>query len=65
MSEEKKTKTTFATGLKQEFRKIIWPNKNSLVRQTIAVVVVTVVLGLIIAAVDYAAQLGIDVLMSF
>ena len=63
MSEEKKT--SFFTGLKQEFHKIIWPNKNSLVRQTIAVVIVTVVLGLIIAAVDYAAQLGIDVLMSF
>jgi preprotein translocase subunit SecE len=65
MSEEKNTKKSFATGLKQEFRKIIWPNKNSLVRQTIAVVITTVVLGLIIAAVDYAAQLGIDVLMSF
>ncbi len=65
MSEEKSTKKSFATGLKQEFRKIIWPNKNSLVRQTIAVVITTVVLGLIIAAVDYAAQLGIDVLMSF
>ncbi|MBO4461988.1 MAG: preprotein translocase subunit SecE [Lachnospiraceae bacterium] len=44
MSEENSTKKSFATGLKQEFRKIIWPNKNSLVRQTIAVVVVTVVL---------------------
>ena len=65
MSEENSTKKSFATGLKQEFRKIIWPNKNSLVRQTIAVVITTIVLGLIIAAVDYAAQLGIDVLMSF
>lgn len=66
MSEEKKVapKTSWFTELKKEFRKIIWPNKNSLIRQTIAVVVVSVILALIIAGVDYVAQFGLDILMN-
>lgn len=39
-------------SLKSEFKKIVWPDKDSLVKQTIAVIVVSVVLGIIIATVD-------------
>jgi preprotein translocase subunit SecE len=45
-------------GLKAEFRKIVWPTREELLKQTIAVVVVSVVLGLVIAALDWAFQLG-------
>ncbi|MCR4955612.1 MAG: preprotein translocase subunit SecE [Lachnospiraceae bacterium] len=65
MSEEKKTpKTSWFTGLKTEFRKIIWPTKDSLIRETVAVLVSTVVLALIIAGIDYLVQYGIDILVN-
>ncbi len=39
-------------GLQAEFKKINWPDKQTLVKQTIAVVSVTAVLGVFIAVVD-------------
>lgn len=52
------------TGLKAEFNKIIWPDKESLARQTTAVVITSVVLGLIIALLDYIIQYGVDFLVN-
>ena len=47
-------------SLKSEFKKITWPDRKSLVKQTIAVIVITVILGLIIAGVDAVFQVGIN-----
>ena len=60
---EKAPKTSWFTGLKAEFQKIIWPDKQSLARQTGAVIAVSVVLGLIIALLDFAIQYGVDFLV--
>ncbi len=60
---EKAPKQSWFTGLKAEFRKIIWPDKKSLVRQTIAVIAVSVVLGLIIALLDFIIQYGVNFLI--
>ena len=60
---EKAPKTSWFAGLKAEFHKIIWPNKQSLARQTVAVIAVSVVLGLIIALMDYIIQYGVDFLV--
>ena len=60
---DKAPKTSWFSGLKAEFAKIIWPDKQSLVRQTTAVVAVSVVLGLIIALLDYIIQYGVDSLI--
>ena len=49
--------------LKGEFKKIIWPEQKSVVRQTIAVVAVSVVTGLIIALLDWAIQHGVNFLV--
>ena len=38
----KEKKTPFFKGLKAEFNKIIWPDKDALVKQTTAVVAVSV-----------------------
>lgn len=62
---EKAPKTSWFTGLKAEFRKIIWPDQKSLVRQTIAVVAVSVVTGLIIAILDWLIQYGVNFLIGF
>ncbi|MBR5584225.1 MAG: preprotein translocase subunit SecE [Lachnospiraceae bacterium] len=57
---EKKQKKSWFKGLKGEFKKIIWPDKKTLAKQTVAVTVFSVVLGMIIAVVDALIQYGID-----
>lgn len=61
---EKAPKTSWFTGLKAEFQKIIWPDKKSLARQTTAVIAVSVVLGFIIALLDTIIQYGVDFLVN-
>ena len=60
---EKAKKTSWFKGLNREFKKIIWPDKMTLAKQTTAVVSVSVVLGIIIAIVDFIAQYGVDLLV--
>ena len=60
---EKTPKTSWFYGLKQEFRKIAWTDRKTVVRQTIAVVSVSVVVGLIIAVLDWMIQYGVDFLL--
>ena len=62
-TESKAPKESFFDGLSAEFKKIIWPDKKSITRQTAAVVAVSVVLGLVIALLDYIVQYGIDFLV--
>ncbi|HIX63695.1 MAG TPA: preprotein translocase subunit SecE [Candidatus Mediterraneibacter colneyensis] len=64
MSEKTKTqKKSWFKGLQAEFRKIIWPDRKTLARQTTAVIVVSVVLGAVIAVVDAILKYGIDLLV--
>ena len=46
--------------LKAEFGRIIWPDKNTVIKETTAVVVVTVILGAIIALLDFIIKTGLD-----
>lgn len=52
----------FFKGLKSEFKKIIWPNKESLGRQTAAVLVISVILCVVIRLLDMVMQYGIGFL---
>ena len=47
---------TFWKGVKAEFRKIIWPTKESLKKQTILVLVVSLVMSVFIKAFDTLCQ---------
>lgn len=60
---EKAPKASWFSGLKAEFAKIVWPEQKSVVRQTIAVVAVSVVTGLIIALIDWVIQYGVNFLI--
>lgn len=67
MGKEKEIETqrsNWGTGLKAEFNKIIWPVKDQLAKETGAVVAASVVLGLIIALLDFLIQYGIEFLVS-
>ena len=64
MSENEKTqKKGWFKGLQAEFKKIIWPDKKTLAKQTTAVVVVSVVLGALIAVIDALLNYGIEFLV--
>ena len=64
MSEKEKTqKRSWFKGLQAEFKKIIWPDKKTLAKQTTAVVAVSVVLGAVIAVIDAILRYGIDFLV--
>lgn len=52
----------FFKGLKSEFKKIIWPDKESLSRQTVAVLVISIVLCVVIRLLDMVMQYGIGFL---
>ena len=57
---EKAKKSSWFKGLKAEFKKIIWPDKKTLAKQTAAVVACSVALGAIIAVIDAVLQYVID-----
>ncbi|MBR6770311.1 MAG: preprotein translocase subunit SecE [Lachnospiraceae bacterium] len=59
---DKAPKQSFFKGVKAEFKKIAWPTRNEIVKQSIAVVCVSVVTGVIIAVIDFLFQYGIDFL---
>ena len=64
MSDKVKTqKKSWAKGLQDEFKKVIWADRKRVARQTTAVVVVSVVLGLIIAVIDALLNYGIKFLV--
>ena len=58
-----KTQKSWFKGLQAEFRKVIWPDRKTLARQTTAVIAVSVVLGAVIAVVDAILKYGIDLLV--
>lgn len=63
MSGKKTQKESWFKGLHREFKKIVWPDKMTVAKETAAVVSVSVVLGAIIALVDFFAQYGVDLLI--
>lgn len=67
MSENVKAKApkkSWFKGLKAEFKKIVWADKKTLVKETIVVVIVTILLGLLIAVLDLGIQFGVNFLTS-
>ena len=60
---EKAPKKSWFKGLKAEYKKIIWPDKKSLTKQTAAVVVTSIVLGIIIKVLDVIMTYGVDALI--
>lgn len=59
---DKAVKESWYDGLKNEFGKITWLNKKTLGRQTAAVIIVSVIVGFIIAILDTVIQYGVDFL---
>ncbi|HHU73421.1 MAG TPA: preprotein translocase subunit SecE [Clostridiales bacterium] len=60
---EKAPKKSWFKGFKAEFKKIVWPDRETLTKQTIAVVIVTIILGIIISLLDFVIEFGISFLI--
>lgn len=55
-----KKKNSFFRSLKAEFNRVVWPDKDRVIKETTAVVIVTVILGAVIALLDFLIKLGLD-----
>ena len=66
MEAEKKGKApkkSWTKGLQAEFKKIVRSEQQTLVKQTVAVVVITAIIGVLISAVDSAALQALNLLI--
>ena len=50
-------------NVKAEFKKIIWPEKGKALKQSVAVVALSIFVGLIIALVDAAVKFGLGLIL--
>lgn len=60
----KQKRPGFFSGVKTEFKKIVWPDRQSTLKQSVAVVAISVVVGVIIAILDYVIKYGVNILTS-
>ena len=58
-------KQSFLKGLKKEFKKVTFPDSKETAKQTTSVIIISVVLGLIIALMDTVIQYGVNWLTTF
>ena len=63
-SAEKKAGPGFFKGVKAEFKKVMWPDKQTTIKQSIAVVAIAVVVGVIIALLDLVVKYGVNFITS-
>ena len=63
-SEKASKLVKFWNGVKAEFKKIVWPDKQATLKQSIAVVAISVVVGVIIAILDFVIKNGVHFLTS-
>jgi len=60
---EKKEKTSYFKSLKAEFKKIIWPDKKKAMRSTVAVIVVSLCVGVLVAVLDTVIKFGLGFIL--
>ncbi len=60
MADKNEKKESFWQGVKREWNKIIWVPREDLVKETGLVVVISLIMGIIITAVDSGALRIID-----
>ena len=53
---ENVAKGGFSQEVKSEFKKLIWPSKESLTKESVAVIATTIVLGAVVALIDLGIQ---------
>ncbi|MBP5152726.1 MAG: preprotein translocase subunit SecE [Lachnospiraceae bacterium] len=57
---KKEQKTGFFKTVAVEFKKIIWPSKESVFKQSVAVTAVALAVGVMVALFDFLIQYGVN-----
>ena len=57
-------KPSFWQGVKREWKKIMWPTKDDIVKRTSLGIVISLLMGVLITVIDSAALYLIDLLMA-
>lgn len=59
-NEEKSAlKRSWFQDLKAEFHKIVWPDKDTLIKEAVAVIILAVIIGIIVGLVDRGLIYGL------
>jgi len=59
-SKNKESKPGFFKTVKVEFKKIVWPNKEDVFRQSVAVTAIAIVVGILVTVFDFLIQYGVN-----
>ena len=59
-SNTKENKPGFFKTVAIEFKEIVWPSKEDVLRQSVAVTVIAVVVGILITIFDFLIQYGVN-----
>ena len=62
-SEKKPRRKSYWKGLNAEFKKIVWPDRETVTKQTIVVLLVSLALGIIIGVMDMIFKFGINLII--
>lgn len=60
---KKEKKPSFFTGLKREYKKIVFADKRTVAKQTVAVVTMSVFIGALIAVLDIVMKFGLSFIL--
>ena len=64
MQEEKKTGlSSLLAGLKTEYKKIVFPTKEDVIRESIATIAVSILIGALITGLDIAMKWGLGFIL--
>jgi len=59
-SNNKETKPGFFKTVKKEYKKIIWPTKEDVFKQSVAVTAIAIVVGILVTIFDFLIQYGVN-----
>ena len=64
MAEKKKDRGLWFREMKSELKKVVWPNKKTVTKNTVTVLLCSLVVGVCIWVFDYVAGSGLGLLLS-
>ena len=62
-SAKKEKKPSFFKGLKKEYKKIVFADKETVAKQTVAVVIMSIFIGVLIGVLDMVMKFGLSFIL--
>ena len=61
--EKKSGLSSFVSGLETEFKKIVFPKREDIIKQSIATIAISVLIGMLITGLDIAMKWGLGLVL--